>query len=146
MYLPDHSSGIWLNMTQQTQLLANSLYLKLHEVQSYQLCCFSVLGRSRRILGWLIMFCETFSRFRLQQYDGELGSSTNDNVIMRGRACYVTFYIEMLRLAATVVVTLHGKVAVVTTVLILSLLQSVVIYWLNHYWQKLANPGCYGMW
>jgi len=37
-----------------------------------------------------------------QQYCGELGTSTDDNVIkICRRACYVTFYIKMLWLAAT---------------------------------------------
>jgi len=44
------------------------------------------------------------TRCRPQRYGGELGSSTNNNVlIIRGRARYITFYITMSRLAVTIV-------------------------------------------
>jgi len=43
-------------------------------------------------------------RCRAQQYCGELGSYTNNNVIIiRGRSCYVTVHIKMSRLAVTIV-------------------------------------------
>jgi len=47
---------------------------------------------------------------RPQQYGGELGSGTNDNVIIiRGRTCNVTFYIKMSRLAATIITVMPRR-------------------------------------